>query len=92
MLKLVYVVALLAITSPGVAQTSDSAAGTTAKPKKPKMVCRRDETTGSRLPGPSTCHTQEDWVRIDKINEERSRSAVNGARSIERSVATTHPM
>lgn len=33
---------------------------TTAKPAKPKKICRTDVNTGSRLKG-RTCKTQEQW-------------------------------
>jgi hypothetical protein len=92
MLKTVCIVALLATASPGLAQTGDSDPGVVHKAKKPKVVCRRDETTGTRLPGPSTCHTQEDWAKIDKINEEASRKAVDNQRGLQRTVPSARPM
>jgi len=45
-----------------------------------QIVCHRGEPqTGSRLPGPSVCHTKHDWDQIQKDSQgETNRMEMNG--------------
>jgi hypothetical protein len=30
-----------------------------------QIICKREEVTGSRLPGPKQCHTRAEWAQIN---------------------------
>ena len=58
MLTLVLSLALAAAAAPETASQAQTTSE--AKPPKPKMVCRANKSTGSRLKG-RICKTQEEW-------------------------------
>ena len=51
------------------AAPAPAAAPVAAKPEKEKKICRREETTGSVMLT-RVCHTKEEWVAIDKANQD----------------------
>lgn len=55
-------------------------AGSTPAAKPEKKICRRIETTGSLLPGKSTCHTKSEWAQIDQSNSEGVSAAQSSIR------------
>lgn len=58
------VLACVIVASPAAAQTTDSAQGQNAQPAKAKLICEKEQETGSRLGGRRVCHTQEEWDQI----------------------------
>lgn len=42
-----------------------------AKPPKPKLVCRTNQVTGSRLGAERICKTQEEWNTITRDSRDR---------------------
>lgn len=77
------ILAALAVVSPDAAQSSSPAAAETkqAEAEKPKMVCRKIEITGRRIPK-RECKTAEQWAADSVTNGQdalRLRSAdMNG--------------
>ena len=49
-------------------------AATPAKPSDPleKVVCRRDQVTGSLFDGPRICHTVREWRRMQNDAQEEA--------------------
>lgn len=88
--KSVVAVVLLSLAVPAFAQ--DTSSTVVVKPKKAKMVCRRLELTGTRLPGPSTCHTQEEWDQIDAANKSQAESISKYKQDMQRSTQTARPL
>ncbi len=56
---LILAVALLAQTAPAAAPATD--AGSAPAATKPRMVCRKIETTGSRVQSRRVCMSAKDW-------------------------------
>ena len=55
-----------AIVKPAPEPASTQAVPTTPALAKPEpVICKREESTGSRLPGPKECHTRAEWARIN---------------------------
>jgi predicted secreted protein len=71
MRRLIVLAIFCAVPSALLAQDAAPAPATTpaAKPEKEKKICRREETTGSVMLT-RVCHTKEEWVAIDKANQE----------------------
>ena len=40
-------------------------AATGAQDSANQIVCKREEVTGSRMPGPKECHTRAEWSQIN---------------------------
>lgn len=57
------VAACVIVASPAIAQTTDSQAAQ-AQPAKAKLICEKEQETGSRLGGRRVCHTKEEWDQI----------------------------
>lgn len=54
------------------AEAASTQAASNAAPAKPDpVICKRDETTGSRLPGPKECHTRSEWAQINGTGQDR---------------------
>ena len=61
------VTALILMTAaavPTLAQDAAPAPQAEAKPAKPKLICRTDNVTGSRVRIQQTCLSKEDWTRL----------------------------
>lgn len=56
--------ACVIVASPAAAQTTDSAQGQNSQPAKAKLICEKEQETGSRLGGKRVCHTKEEWDQI----------------------------
>ena len=64
----------LTLTGPAFAQTAEppsETAGPVAKKPKPKKLCRVEQKTATRLGAKKTCHTAEEWAKIDAADRER---------------------
>ncbi len=75
MLTLVFSLALAAA-APEAAASAEQATTSETKPAKPKMVCRANKSTGSRLKS-RVCKTQEEWdgQQSDVRNDSRLKGA-----------------
>ncbi|GAA0301465.1 hypothetical protein GCM10009087_09030 [Sphingomonas oligophenolica] len=74
MLKLVVALACLTLSVPSFAQeaapSAPAGASDAAKPvkvKKPRRICRSDQSTTTRMTS-QTCHTADEWAAIDRSN------------------------
>ncbi len=56
---------LALLSAPAMAQTPQ-AAGAKAEADAKTMICRREGTTGSRLPGTRVCKPREEWAREER--------------------------
>jgi len=65
MRKLMTLAALCTLSGALYAQTAPAPAAT--KPVKEKKICRQEDVTGSIMMA-RTCHTKEEWARIDAEN------------------------
>lgn len=62
-MRIVLAMMMAIVATPVVAQTQP--AGDTAK--KARLICQREEKTGSRLAGGrKVCHTEEEWKALEK--------------------------
>lgn len=56
------------------AQTDTPAGGLAAVAKSttepPKLRCEREESIGTRTPGPKVCRTQEEWDAISRAEQD----------------------
>ncbi len=66
---------LLLVAAPVSAQTAKAKTIPGAADKK---ICRREESTGSIMPGKRTCHTLAEWRQIDEANEKANDAFRNG--------------
>lgn len=88
-MKTLAVLAVLALATP-VAALADPAAkakpeaGAAAAPaaasSKEKLVCRRENVTGSRTHGVRTCLTREQWRTLERTGSVEVRRETSGAR------------
>lgn len=78
-MRIILSLALLAGASLAAPALAQDAAGqpTTAKPAKPKKICRVDPTLGSMMPR-YVCHSKEEWSAIDKASQNAADNAQNG--------------
>lgn len=76
--KMTALVAAVSFTLPVAAQTTDPAA---PAPKKEKKICRRLDQTGSILGSRPTCHTKDEWAKIDAANADRAGKIMDDTRS-----------
>ena len=60
---------LLLVAAPPARADDTPAPAKAAKPAKPKMKCRRDTETGTKI-AKSICHTAEEWKKIDEAGAE----------------------
>ena len=53
---------------------ADAGAASAAKPADPleKVVCRREQVTGSLFDGPRICHTVREWRRMQNDGQEEA--------------------
>ena len=53
---------------------ADAGAASAAKPADPleKVVCRREQVTGSLFDGPRICHTVREWRRMQNDAQEEA--------------------
>ena len=75
-MRIVTVIALLALSTPALAQ---QAAPAPAAPPKEKKICRSLDVTGSMM-AKRTCHTREEWRQIDDANGEDARRTLDSRR------------
>ena len=54
------------------AQAVADEAPVAAKPVKPRMICKRDAETGTKI-AKSICHTWEEWKKIDDAQSEQAK-------------------
>lgn len=66
----------VSLAAPALAQETASQPAT-AKPAKPKRICRVDPTLGSVMPR-YICHSKEEWNAIDKATQDAADNAQNG--------------
>lgn len=73
-MRLSFALALFALAaSPAIAAESGTQSAETAKPEKPKTICRKAKNvTGTRMT-PRTCKTAEEWA----ADAERSNAALS---------------
>lgn len=64
-MKSILLVAAFCLTSAASAQEAPAPAAPAATEAKPKLICRRNEDTGTRLAG-KTCLTKEQWAERRK--------------------------
>ncbi len=50
--------------SPQTAPAATQAAANKGPGDPDQIICRRQEVTGSRLPGPKECHTRAEWAQM----------------------------
>ncbi len=62
------------------APTSIAAAKPADDPARP--ICRRQATTGSRLPGPRTCRTKAEWEANDRDSQDAVRRVQDNRRTV----------
>jgi len=55
-------------------------ASSSSKSRDPnEMVCKRSDTTGSRLGANKQCHTRAEWDQMDRYTQDTVRGAEAGA-------------
>ena len=85
MIRIVAALCAVCLTVPAFAQTLPAAAPADAgaKPKKPKRICRNDTDTGSHMVT-STCHSAEEWAKIDGSLQQDSQQLQQDMRNASR--------
>ncbi len=48
------------------------------KPTADKQICRREQTTGTILPGKKICKSKEEWLSIDGANAKAVENSKRG--------------
>lgn len=77
-MRLVSLLALLALSTPAIAQDAQPE----AKPEK--KICRRTgPATGSIMAGKPVCHTKAEWAAIDERNKTENGRILDRARQME---------
>jgi hypothetical protein len=65
---------LVSLTTAASAQDAPVAAAPVAAPAKPKVICRTEDTIGSRLETHKECHTAEEWRQISRAGSDFANS------------------